>query len=237
MKKRRHWSRNDLLRLKNMQKRGCTAEEISQATGRSVDAVRNKLRSLGVRHHKNTNWRQCEIDEMIRLHRLGYSQGAIADRIGRSKNSVAGRMFRMGLCAERPVPEPKADDPVPVKIDPARGRHEGGKQDFGVGKWLKSLPRFAKPELSRTRTCQWMDEDPVHRGCSDHLKCGSPALMGSSYCEEHHEQSIDRRLTEESARSARNRRFRSTGFTGRVGSTEYSLGNADDRLGSIEAAS
>lgn len=42
------------------------------------------------------------------------------------------------------------------------------------------------------RSCQWIAGDPR----TDATKCGAPVRLGSSYCPEHYERSIDRRTME-----------------------------------------
>lgn len=130
-----------------------------------------------------------EVETLKRLLHEGKSRKQIAMEIGRSRNSVCGKIHRLGLStphvpkAAKPVPiAPKAIRPKPVK--PAKIKPV--KPMGGI--MLQAALEPAKP-LNMTfmdlgyGDCRWIIGDPAGL---DTLYCGSKTPDGKPYCASHH---------------------------------------------------
>ena len=43
-------------------------------------------------------WNDTEIQELTRLRKIGYSPREISKRMDKTRNSILGKLFRLGLC-------------------------------------------------------------------------------------------------------------------------------------------
>ncbi len=236
--------KDEVVRLRN---EGKLDKEIGEIVGRTKASVSNMLSKLQLTNAKaNRTWTDGEKARLQRLHNQGHADAYIANDLGRSKSSVIGQRHRMGLGEPRypQIGLVTNSHKYPAKRASPRankGRKAGGKKDYGAGKWLTQIAKYAKPaRLSKSRTCQFIKDEP---SADDSCKCGARALSDSAYCEEHHEFTIDREATRKSQQYARRAlqremsgRSRRKGAAGRVGQEEYALGNADDRLERVAGA-
>jgi GcrA cell cycle regulator len=102
-----------------------------------------------------------------------------------SKNTIAGKIHRMGL-------EPRAN---PVRYDGVRGEEWQRRLDVAAARReTRPLAAFeapppaspeaaAPPPIFPTRTCAWPLWGDQERATQ--LFCGAPTLRGTSWCPEH----------------------------------------------------
>ena len=137
-----------------------------------------------------STWADAELAELERLWLSGEPASAIGRALGRTKNSVIGKVHRLKL-PPRPSPIKPAGPPpilkdrqpaLDVPMPPARSR----KTTFVATRPLKLAPPAANGKL-----CLWPmwpdDDEPQARQA--HEFCGEPRQAGSSYCEAHHARS------------------------------------------------
>jgi hypothetical protein len=77
--------------------------EVAKRLDRSVDAVSSRAAVLDLRSYVHSSWTDDEDNALRRLYleRRGY--GEIAQLLGRSENSIEGRIRRLGLTSEQPM--------------------------------------------------------------------------------------------------------------------------------------
>ena len=124
-------------------------------------------------------WTEDKVGELRRLWELGLSASAIGKQLGVSKNAVVGKAHRLKL-PSRPSPiregrsAPRRPRATPKVVRPK----------------LRAIPRpqpkrRPMPLSTRGHTCQWPIGDPTDE---DFRFCGSAAVEGKPYCEEHCER-------------------------------------------------
>jgi len=139
------------------------------------------------------NWSDQRIAQLKAMVADGGTAGSIAAEWGVSRNTIAGKMDRLGLRRGRPPEEPKQPrrairrhkknrpiGPVmPVALPPAPPPEPLPPPLFHPGP-----VHLDNPVLALTRTsCRFPLGDPRH---ADFKFCCAPKLGVSPYCEDHH---------------------------------------------------
>ncbi len=157
MSRRRHdWTdaEDDLLR--RLTDSGSSPREIGERIGRSESGVRNRKKMLriprcGGRVRKPENWSEEELTELRELHAEGMMLTEIAERLGRTRTSVAVKARALELW--RMNPSPDAGDHVPKR--PARAFSEIEmrriRQFLARGDTLADIARQMRCELADIR--------------------------------------------------------------------------------------
>jgi hypothetical protein len=128
-----------------------------------------------------------DIEYLRKRQAEGVSQGQIADELNRSKNSVAGKVFRLKL--------PRADKVLVFRTPKSRPKHSPKPRP----------PKSAQPMVKKVKPPTLPPEDPPkdgvpliklrHHHCrnvvgrgKDGLAtyCGKPRKWQSSFCDAHH---------------------------------------------------
>lgn len=133
-------------------------------------------------------WPDAANDRLRQLWAEGLTGRRIAEiinaefRLGVTRNSVIGRVHRLGLPSRQsPI---KAPPPGWKKKDPRRlPRKPSGVSASKTAPAMPEKPAPAPaPKIDRSgRTCQWIEGEPRLRQF-----CGQPCQEGSSYCPGHH---------------------------------------------------
>jgi GcrA cell cycle regulator len=116
------------------------------------------------------------IAKMRKLWDAGASCSEIGRQVGLSKNSVVGRVHRLGF--------PPRPNPVTLRL--GRPNTEGKPVTHGAKRLFKAPP--APPEKPvrtiRTKKCEYPLWSHLER--PTHQYCGKPAVEGRGYCDAHH---------------------------------------------------
>ncbi len=72
------------------------AAALATATGRTVDAIKHRAKTLGAQRVTRVEWSEAD-DAKLRDMWPTHSASQIAAKIGRTKNSIIGRVTRLGL--------------------------------------------------------------------------------------------------------------------------------------------
>ena len=118
---------------------------------------------------KNT-WNDKKLKELEDLWKQGLPISKIGERLGVSRNSVAGKAHRMGL--------PKRTSPISsVKKEnlSVKKNNENSNIDLPLKIKLRSV------QWSRTKCC-WPEGDPKQ---NDFKFCGQDIFPGRPYCDKH----------------------------------------------------
>lgn len=157
-------------------------------------------------------WTDEMIEELKKMWHEGLTTGEIGKRLNVSKNSIVGKVHRLGLSgrpspikkkdevqpaqpAEKktaapkaPKPEPKVKEPV-VKTPVAKAAEAPAKETAPIipaPKAKPEAPHHAHHKLSLTEldnhTCRWPIGDPKDENF--HF-CGKKVHIGQTYCDEH----------------------------------------------------
>jgi hypothetical protein len=135
-------------------------------------------------------WTQAQQDEAADLYRKGYSSSQIAGQIGRTRNSVIGRLSRDGVMgnankarrtnrqsamkAERTHTRQTSS---PLRANP----DSDGVKLLAANVW-KPLPGTNPVPLEQVDGCRW----PLGETRDDTFcMCNAPKVEGSSYCPTH----------------------------------------------------
>jgi|GEM_PF-4722432 len=98
----REWRQPQIDAMRRVIEAGGTTEDAALAAGRSVDAVRNKVRGLKLRlngtpRHHCTDWSEAQIETMRRIAAAGGSREDVAKAAGRSVSAVAHKAPLLGI--------------------------------------------------------------------------------------------------------------------------------------------
>lgn len=143
-----------------------------------------------------SEWPQDQIDTMVILFRGGMSASHIATRLGhgRTRNSVLGKLHRLGELKVKPTEvverrekfrEPKPRHENVVNLAPAVKRAALSEPDVPI--FVAPIPvpqpsgKIGVTQLN-DRTCRWPIGDPSHE---DFCFCGAEPRDGKPYCEYH----------------------------------------------------
>jgi GcrA cell cycle regulator len=155
-------------------------------------------------------WNDERVEQLKRLHAEGLPCSLIAAKLGcgLSRNSIIGKLRRIGLRSIKPV----VTEERPASRDRRRSLHPAANLfppgDTTVERALPSSAlNDAQVPLNQRRTlvelgqrdCRWSFDDP---GAPDFFFCGAPTVDGLPYCRAHCER----------AYSQPPRRMRNTAF-------------------------
>lgn len=139
-----------------------------------------------------TPWSDERTAELTKMYADGYSAGLIADRFGLSRNSVIGKIFRLGLIVPKKNRVTKQREAAPKK--PVERRAISRIVTMGGGqRIIKTSEAVERPEL------RCAEIDPRHLDIIDlnpgdcrypfgdgpFTFCGHPVHDRSSYCTAH----------------------------------------------------
>jgi GcrA cell cycle regulator len=129
-----------------------------------------------------TPWSDERIAELTKLWEEGYSAGVIAEKFGVTRNSVIGKVFRLGL----PAPETKVVKAHPRKSLVKKPKPEPTRlfrlfaPDMYQPRCIEIEPlNLTTIEIDLGTQCQYIAGD-------DGLHCGHLVQDKSSYCPKHH---------------------------------------------------
>jgi hypothetical protein len=117
----KRWTERELAVAIRARKNGNTIDEIADLLGRTPTSVRRKiLEDTDVRVQSSkvaVSWTEKDDDTLSDLYAKGLTSSQIGARMGRSRNSIIGRVHRLGLQKTRGITQPKLAHKVtkPVK--------------------------------------------------------------------------------------------------------------------------
>ena len=119
---------------------------------------------------EETGWTEERLATLRILWNEGLSISQIGQRLGVTRNAVAGKAHRLGL--------PKRQSPISVSGAPSRNKAKKNEEDGS------DLPlRLALRKISWSRSkCVWPSGDPKTTNFSF---CGEPIEPGKPYCYDH----------------------------------------------------
>ena len=107
------WTEDETEELKQMAADGVSREEMSQQLGRTPNAVKMKLQSLGLYVPKPAArpWTPADEDALVKMYREGASFATLAATFCRTERAIISRLIqlRAGLTPEEPTEEPMAE--------------------------------------------------------------------------------------------------------------------------------
>lgn len=146
-------------------------------------------------------WTDQMVEELRKMWKEGLTTGEIGKRLNVSKNSIVGKVHRLGLSG-RPSPIKKKEEevsapaaeksakpaPEPVAV-PAKKKPEPELKSArsAAPKYCACKGNKAKVGLTEldNHTCRWPVGDP--KDDNFHF-CGKKVRIGQTYCEEHSAQ-------------------------------------------------
>lgn len=145
-------------------------------------------------------WTDEMVDDLRKMWKEGLTTGEIGRRLNVSKNSIVGKVHRLGLSG-RPSPIKKKDETeespkaAAPKTAPTKEKEVAApKAETKVEAKEPATPKFSPRERSHkvnhnvslseldNHTCRWPLGDPKDEGF--HF-CGKKVKVGQTYCEEH----------------------------------------------------
>ena len=103
------WTADEVDELRRMAADGVPRAEMAEQLGRTPNAIRMKLQSLGLYVPKPAAkpWTPLDDDALVKLYRDGASLTTLAATCGRSDNAILKRLIllRAGILPERTVEE------------------------------------------------------------------------------------------------------------------------------------
>jgi hypothetical protein len=89
------WTPDEVEELRQMAADGVTRDEMSQQLGRTPNAVKMKLQSLGLYVPKPAArpWTSADEESLVRLYREGISLAELASAFGRTENAILRRLI------------------------------------------------------------------------------------------------------------------------------------------------
>ena len=103
------WSADEVDELRRMAADGVPRAEIAEQLGRTPNAIRMKLQSLGLYVPKPAAkpWTDLDDDTLVKLYREGASFTTLAATFSRSENAIITRLIRLraGILPERTAEE------------------------------------------------------------------------------------------------------------------------------------
>ena len=107
------WTAEDTEELKQMAADGVSRADMSQQLGRTPNAIKMKLQSLGLYVPKPAAkpWTDLDDDALVKLYREGASFTTLAATFSRSENAILSRLIRLRAAV---LPE-NAEDSAPTE--------------------------------------------------------------------------------------------------------------------------
>lgn len=103
------WTADEVDELRRMAADGIPRTEMSEQLGRTPNAIRMKLQSLGLYIPKPAAkpWTDLDDDALVKLYREGASFTTLATTFSRSENAILKRLIRLraGILPERTAEE------------------------------------------------------------------------------------------------------------------------------------
>lgn len=103
------WTADEVDELRRMAADGVPRAEMAEQLGRTPNAIRMKLQSLGLYVPKPAAkpWTPLDDDALVKLYREGASFTTLAATFGRSENAILKRLIRLraGILPERTAEE------------------------------------------------------------------------------------------------------------------------------------
>ena len=103
------WTADEVDELRRMAADGVPRAEISEQLGRTPNAIRMKLQSLGLYVPKPAAkpWTDLDDDALVKLYREGASFTTLAATFSRSENAIITRLIRLraGILPDRTAEE------------------------------------------------------------------------------------------------------------------------------------
>ena len=107
------WTADEVDELRRMAADGIPRTEMSEQLGRTPNAIRMKLQSLGLYIPKPAAkpWTDLDDDALVKLYREGASFTTLATTFNRSENAILKRLIRLraGILPERTSEEQVVD--------------------------------------------------------------------------------------------------------------------------------
>ena len=101
------WSSDEVDELRRMAADGVSRAEMSEQLGRTPNAIKMKLQSLGLYVPKPAArpWTDLDDDALVKLYREGASFTTLAATFSRSENAIISRLIRLraGILPDRPA--------------------------------------------------------------------------------------------------------------------------------------
>lgn len=155
---------------------------------------------------RTIKWTPYIIEKAKELIASGATRGEIADILGCTRNSVIGKLHRLGIRCEKRTAATQGGRPGGVKEYKPRVRKQapaGSRRPHAVESSQPqpggSEPAPCLPAASiemnpcdiwdlTNRRCKWIEGDPRQ----SYFFCGAPSKDGSSYCKSHHKRVWER---------------------------------------------
>lgn len=107
------WTADEVDELRRMAADGVPRTEMSEQLGRTPNAIRMKLQSLGLYIPKPAAkpWTDLDDDALVKLYREGASFTTLATTFSRSENAILKRLIRLraGILPEKTAEEQVVD--------------------------------------------------------------------------------------------------------------------------------
>jgi GcrA cell cycle regulator len=138
-------------------------------------------------HHHN--WTEARIKQLKELWFEGFSASECGDKLGVSRNSVIGKIYRLGLTGSdrkrrvTSMPNPRKANAVPTMQEEVRIDSR-----FLSIRSFPATPFTLKLLELRPGMCRWPQGDRA-----PYRFCGAEQAPSSSYCEEHRRLSMSGR--------------------------------------------
>lgn len=168
-----------------------TIDEAAKRLGICRETARLWARKIGSVRPSN-HWTPERTERLIALTMAGYSGSAIANDLGVSRNSVIGKVHRLGMQignsknAKGHISTGKPQKPVLTSSNKYRKPKVKSKPVFEKA----PIPQQRAEDIARKSFSELSENDcrfPVnHPKDSDFGFCGLPQIPGSSYCAAHH---------------------------------------------------
>ena len=111
------WASDEVDELRRMAADGVSRAEMSEQLGRTPNAIKMKLQSLGLYFPKPAArpWTDLDDDALVKLYREGASFTTLAATFSRSENAIISRLIRLraGILPDRTAePQPESEAPA-----------------------------------------------------------------------------------------------------------------------------
>lgn len=133
----------------------------------------------------NSPWNKQKVEQLLKLAEEGLSCSVIGSLLGVTRNSVIGRLHRMGLT--RPRPEVRLARAGGPRTSDGRPRRDGTAT---ILRWRPRPDKFKERAAAIVPlNIELQDLDTLHcrfpYGDSPFTFCGHKKMEGSSYCPDH----------------------------------------------------
>lgn len=168
-----------------------TIDEAAKRLGICRETARHWARKLGLVRPNTNPWTPELTEHLITLTKAGYSGSVIAAELGVTRNSVIGKVSRLGMqlgnCRNTKghISAGRPQKPVLTSFNKYRKPKVKSKPEFEKAPIplpnIEDIPRKSFAELSEN-DCRFPVNDPRLPGFGF---CALPKMPGSSYCPAH----------------------------------------------------